>query len=591
MKKVVKIILAVTVASFVAAGTVGCRFPGIGGNYQTMLESNSGNVTENTENVVESAGNLENESANNTLGNSQETSAESLVVQTIFEHSYDTGYEQATISGMKEDGTVVWTYVSGKYEPAQLDQVEEIGMHNGMYYLCEGSSIIALDLNTGEKVWENTEFEGGGVSFCFDEQGTLYISGYFSPDLMVIDKNGNTVLREAELDNSIHYWSYELSCEDGYVFVTYEACDDWNDVNISEEWWEYSNWGSYTLNYCLADGSVGLEYNRMEPSPSYNGRYTNDEFSDNADESLQIDYIGDNAYRMNLCIDGSKHLNGIVGWLKDGNIEFRATFDGGAVYAGVVTQATDALILKVTESTDVAIPAGSEITFKLKSEVVVAGQNTSYTMPDNWNYEFGEPRIGTFYENQPTEAGVAEAANGSLYGYEDWLTDGCSTWCGCEQFYCMAEASSALESQGNIKYVPSNAADCSRNTVWAEGVAGDGIGEYIEIRQLYEGLGEDVFTFTELCIVNGYAETENKWQENNRVKILSLFYGDVYMGDIHLEDTINPQYIDISSLQMKVENGEEAQFRFQIKEVYEGSKYDDTCITGIVIEFEGRQAH
>ena len=393
------------------------------------------------------------------------------------------------------------------------------------------------------------------------------------------------------MDNSVHYWPYELSCEDGYVYVTYEACDDWNSRTPSKEWWEYSNWGSYTLNYCLADGSVGLEYNRMEPELAYNGRYMNEQSGENADESLQIDYLGEGTYRMNLCIDENKHIDGIMGQLKDGHIEFRATYDNGATYAGTVSQTADGLVLHMTESTDAAVPAGSEILFGNKSEMTVSGQQTSFIMPDNWNYEFEAARIGSFYEDHPTEAGVTEAVNGSMYGYEEWLTDGCSTWCGCYDFYSVAESNSVLASQGNTNYASSNVTDGSRNTVWAEGVAGDGIGEYIEIRQLYEGLGKDIFTFTELCIVNGYAENEKKWQENNRVKTLSLFYENVYMGDIHLEDTINPQYIDISPLQMQVENGAEAQFRFQIKEVYEGTKYDDTCITGIVIEFEGRQAH
>ena len=48
---------------------------------------------------------------------------------------------------------------------------------------------------------------------------------------------------------------------------------------------------------------------------------------------------------------------------------------------------------------------------------------------------------------------------------------------------------------------------------------------------------------------------------------------------------MKPQYIDLTPLQMKVGNGREAVFQFSIAEVYEGSKYDDTCITGIEIGF------
>ena len=42
---------------------------------------------------------------------------------------------------------------------------------------------------------------------------------------------------------------------------------------------------------------------------------------------------------------------------------------------------------------------------------------------------------------------------------------------------------------------------------------------------------------------------------------------------------------------MKVGNGFDADFRFEIAEVYEGSKYEDTCLTGIIIDFNGIFAH
>ena len=63
------------------------------------------------------------------------------------------------------------------------------------------------------------------------------------------------------------------------------------------------------------------------------------------------------------------------------------------------------------------------------------------------------------------------------------------------------------------------------------------------------------------------------------------------MGLIELKDTIEPQYIDVTSAQMKIGNGFTAEFSFEIAEVYKGTKYADTCLTGILIEFDGRRAH
>ena len=120
------------------------------------------------------------------------------------------------------------------------------------------------------------------------------------------------------------------------------------------------------------------------------------------------------------------------------------------------------------------------------------------------------------------------------------------------------------------------------------------MGEYIEIEQSCLVGGEDYETdivFRELCVVNGYAATERNWNENNRVRELKMYFNGDFVAVIVLEDTIKQQYIDISKFNLKVRNGEKASFRFEIGGVYQGTKYDDTCLTGLLIEFSGRTGH
>ncbi len=213
----------------------------------------------------------------------------------------------------------------------------------------------------------------------------------------------------------------------------------------------------------------------------------------------------------------------------------------------------------------------------------------SYTIPKDWDYRFEDVEVRRFiyfYDGQPIENDDAD-----IYGFSDRLTETCSNWCGCMQFVCDASASSVLENQGKVSYSAVNLTDDTRKTVWAEGVDGLGIGETVEITQMYAGSGYPELDFYSICIVNGYAENKTKWQENGRVKSLKLYYQGEYMGLITLEDTINPQYIDISALQMKIGNGYKAEFKFEIAEVYEGSKYEDVCLTGISIDFKGIYAH
>ena len=216
----------------------------------------------------------------------------------------------------------------------------------------------------------------------------------------------------------------------------------------------------------------------------------------------------------------------------------------------------------------------------------------TFEIPEGWGYQFSVPKIGSFKEyTEESPACPVDMEGGMYFGYEDRLDAGCSTWCGCESYYCEATASSSLAEQGTQTYGAENLIYTSRMNAWAEGVPGDGIGESIEIREMYYGIGEDVFRYNEVCIVNGYAKNETTWQENNRVKSMKLYFADEYVGTIMLEDTMLPQYVDLSPVSIRVSNGCKAKFRFEIAEVYKGTKYDDTCISGIVVEFEGRYAH
>ena len=154
------------------------------------------------------------------------------------------------------------------------------------------------------------------------------------------------------------------------------------------------------------------------------------------------------------------------------------------------------------------------------------------------------------------------------------------------EYYLVAAATSYLDPIGTNAYHPNNVTLTDRQNTWAEGAEGVGIGESIELRQMYMGPGADRLSITRFCIVNGYAKNNDIWEKNARVKELKVYYGEAYMGTITLEDRMEPQYIDVSGVNMTVSNGREAVFRFEIADVYPGTKYEDTCLTGIQIEFK-----
>ena len=208
---------------------------------------------------------------------------------------------------------------------------------------------------------------------------------------------------------------------------------------------------------------------------------------------------------------------------------------------------------------------------------------------NNENIKLKPNRIGEFMEEIiDYDEGIhfEYGPNRKLYGFEEDIFFGCSEWCCVGNWEYKATATSTLKSQSGISYDASNILNYERNNTWVEGVNGYGIGETIDITQKYEALeNENDINFLNLCIVNGYAENLEKWTNNSRVKELKFFFNDKYIANIELEDTINPQYINIEELGLKTKFGEEVKFSFEIVDVYEGEKYADTALTGIVVDF------
>lgn len=196
--------------------------------------------------------------------------------------------------------------------------------------------------------------------------------------------------------------------------------------------------------------------------------------------------------------------------------------------------------------------------------------------------------------------------NAPNFGYSDWQWSGCSSWCGVMDFEQTAEATSELASV-NGRYSAENVLVQNRDAAWAEGTEGYGIGESITYRQscttlddnkwkvirpdYLEPVYDGFMRYTEICIVNGYAKDQKTWEENGRIKRLLMYVEDQPYAYLELEDTIKPQYFSLPEGDIKVLNGGMIEVRFEIVEVYPGSVYEDTCLTGLVMEFSGRHAH
>ena len=159
----------------------------------------------------------------------------------------------------------------------------------------------------------------------------------------------------------------------------------------------------------------------------------------------------------------------------------------------------------------------------------------------------------------------------------DIIDGGCSWYCGGGNY--KIKASSSLNDSYKAKF----ANDLSYKTAWVEGKKDEGIGEYLEYY-----FKNDSPRITEIIISNGYMKSEETWKNNNRVKKLKLYVNGVPFGILNLKDSRTDQYFSVGTLGHN-KNGTDLVLKFEILEVYKGSKYNDTAITEIY--FDGIDAH
>ncbi len=142
---------------------------------------------------------------------------------------------------------------------------------------------------------------------------------------------------------------------------------------------------------------------------------------------------------------------------------------------------------------------------------------------------------------------------------------------------------SSLLTEGNMEYNMED--DYNRSFMfsetlkpWAEGKRGSGIGEYIQIDNQDQRY-KKIRTKRIILLINGFVSFEKPYlfEENNRIKKLEML---IINSDGQLIETRMINFKN--SAEPKIELVDYAgtlSYKFTIKEVYYGSKYNDTCLT------------
>ncbi len=142
---------------------------------------------------------------------------------------------------------------------------------------------------------------------------------------------------------------------------------------------------------------------------------------------------------------------------------------------------------------------------------------------------------------------------------------------------CQSSSSLKGKSTG-VTYSGKFTIDGKLNTCWQEGKKGSGIGESVR----YEF--DDNYSLSKLKIWNGRAESPLKYKENNRIKEFEITFFLNKQEKLRKVFSLKDEYTSEGTM-LSIESKEGVrcdQVKLKILSVYNGSKYDDTCLTDIL---------
>lgn len=125
--------------------------------------------------------------------------------------------------GFDCDGERVWEYVTGINPYTELEPTELVGINDGIVYITDDAVLKAFDLATGEPLWEN-EFPAASNTSYFDEEGNLYICGFYGGYYKKISKDGSTVYVSEPFGD--FYWPYEMVNTDEGLLIRFDGGEE-----------------------------------------------------------------------------------------------------------------------------------------------------------------------------------------------------------------------------------------------------------------------------------------------------------------------------------------------------------------------------
>lgn len=151
--------------------------------------------------------------------------AKSKVVKIKQSYKYDSEKYQykSTLKAYSKSGKLIWSFTT-KYCPlTELDSISSYFVHGNMVYIAADGILYALNKNTGKVKWKSKDSVGAGISYTFSKDGTIYLCGYYGPDIIAINKKGKTLWKQGNASGGKYFWPYKITLQKNKIKITYEG--------------------------------------------------------------------------------------------------------------------------------------------------------------------------------------------------------------------------------------------------------------------------------------------------------------------------------------------------------------------------------
>lgn len=139
--------------------------------------------------------------------------------------------EYAVITGYDAAENTVWSFETPRFGVTEMISVVELGQRGDRYYYVENTTVVCLDVQTGTRLWANSDYAGRATGFAFGDSA-LYLCGQYGPDFFAVSYTGETLARIEQFDPN-YYWASEIELRGDQALVyLYGGTPNYDDPMI-----------------------------------------------------------------------------------------------------------------------------------------------------------------------------------------------------------------------------------------------------------------------------------------------------------------------------------------------------------------------